>query len=492
MIFSGLIFFLAPTAIFQEAEGTELEFAQERLSQLEAELGPTHLDLVEPLQELCVLYFAEGKINEVLKLTQRQLEIYKKNFGPNHKEVAGGLAAVGAILYFLGEYEESAQTLFKSLDMLIEVEGEGQKSLEVRCNLLSVYIQMGDHEKAILLGEKTLASSESINGKDHIDTGYILLNLATALDARGSYAESERHLRRAFHLFIQEFGRRDAETATVITSLGAVMHIQGDFSGARDFYDEARSILLETYGAGDMRTTGPTENLALLMQELGDTSGALALLKQIYELQKDTLGPEHPEVVRALQRLAHAYFSDHQLKIAEELLLEAAALSQKSKYFAESFELSAILGQLSEISRERGELGKAREFADQSFVMRKNILGINHPDMVGPYERIAKILQEEKSFQEAANFLRKALDICKEVYDSSHPQLAASLNSLASILYLDERYTEARNSYRKSLRSSLLHLSKNLGALTQFERFRYLSQHMGTEPLMLSLTRMTF
>ena len=112
--------------------------------------------------------------------------------------------------------------------------------------------------------------------------------------------------------------------------------------------------------------------------------------------------------------------------------------------------------------------------------------------MVRPYGIISLILQEEKSFQEAANFSRKALDICEEVYDSSHPARAASLNSLASILCLDERYVEARDIYKKSLRSSLLHLSKNLGALTQFERFRYLSQHIGTEPLMLSLTRMTF
>ena len=39
-----------PTVFFQEPEETEFAAAQRKVAELEAELGPEHLDLVDPLR----------------------------------------------------------------------------------------------------------------------------------------------------------------------------------------------------------------------------------------------------------------------------------------------------------------------------------------------------------------------------------------------------------------------------------------------------------
>ena len=49
MILSALVLGLSPLVPFQEPEETELEVAQRKVAELEAELGPEHLDLVDSL-----------------------------------------------------------------------------------------------------------------------------------------------------------------------------------------------------------------------------------------------------------------------------------------------------------------------------------------------------------------------------------------------------------------------------------------------------------
>ena len=61
-----------PTVFFQEPEETELEAAQRKVAELEAELGEEHLDLVGALDALSMIYFRQaqyGKAEEVCRQT---------------------------------------------------------------------------------------------------------------------------------------------------------------------------------------------------------------------------------------------------------------------------------------------------------------------------------------------------------------------------------------------------------------------------------------
>ncbi len=61
MIFSALLLSLTPAVFFQEPEATELEAAQRKVAELEAELGSEHLDLVEPLDAVMLIHYGQAQ-----------------------------------------------------------------------------------------------------------------------------------------------------------------------------------------------------------------------------------------------------------------------------------------------------------------------------------------------------------------------------------------------------------------------------------------------
>ena len=73
------------------------------------------------------------------------------------------------------------------------------------------------------------------------------------------------------------------------------------------------------------------------------------------------------------------------------------------------------------------------------------------------------------------------------VLDYEHPDAALTLNNLARLLEAQGSYAEARSFYERGLSTTLQHLSRNLGAMTEAERFRYLDIQTSPELLLLNL-----
>ncbi|MDP7246439.1 MAG: tetratricopeptide repeat protein, partial [Planctomycetota bacterium] len=87
MILSTLFLSLTPTVFFQDPTETELQTAQRKVAELEAELGPEHLDLVNALDRLMVLNYSQGNYSESEDVCRRILRIMEKAFGQDSLEL---------------------------------------------------------------------------------------------------------------------------------------------------------------------------------------------------------------------------------------------------------------------------------------------------------------------------------------------------------------------------------------------------------------------
>ena len=87
-----------PTVFFQEPEETELEAAQRKVAELEAELGPGHLDLIEPLQALMLIHLKKEEFGKVEEVTRRALTTYEKALGPDHLVIAASINSLADFL----------------------------------------------------------------------------------------------------------------------------------------------------------------------------------------------------------------------------------------------------------------------------------------------------------------------------------------------------------------------------------------------------------
>ncbi len=75
---------------------------------MEKALGPEHPDVATSLNNLALLYQAQGNYAEAEPLFRRSLAIYEKALGPEHPSVATSLENYAALLRKIGQPDEAA------------------------------------------------------------------------------------------------------------------------------------------------------------------------------------------------------------------------------------------------------------------------------------------------------------------------------------------------------------------------------------------------
>ncbi len=103
------------------------------------------------------------------------------------------------------------------------------------------------------------------------------------------------------------------------------------------------------------------------------------------------------------------------------------------------------------------------------------------------FETVPLFLQAQGSYAEAKTLLERSLTIREKTLGSEDPRVTVALNNLALILEITGSCAEARSLYELGLGATLRHLSKNMGSMTETERFRYLDTQHGPDSLLLNL-----
>ena len=86
-----------------------VHFSQRSLAIWEKALGPEHPRVAASLNNLALLYDAQGKYAEAEPLYKRSLAIWEKALGPEHPDVAQGLENYAALLRKTGRSAEASK-----------------------------------------------------------------------------------------------------------------------------------------------------------------------------------------------------------------------------------------------------------------------------------------------------------------------------------------------------------------------------------------------
>ncbi len=208
----------------------------------EKALGPDHPDVATALNNLAVLYRAQGRYAEAEPLYKRSLAIREKALGPDHPDVAQSLnnlaelyrprAATprpsrstsaaspsarrrsapttpmshsaqqpGRAVPAQGRYAEAEPLYKRSLAIPRRRWAPTTPTSPPSLNNLAVLYQaQGRYAEAEPLCKRGFAIYEKALGPDHPDVGTALNNLAGLYDAQGRYAEAERLFKRTLSI----------------------------------------------------------------------------------------------------------------------------------------------------------------------------------------------------------------------------------------------------------------------------------------------------
>jgi tetratricopeptide (TPR) repeat protein len=112
-------------------------------------LGPQHPDVAHNLNNLAMLYQAQGRYGEAMPLLQRALTIHEQSLGPTHPDIAMSLNNLATLYRDLLRYAEAEPLYQRALALYERVRGPDHPEVDVvRKNYIGLLRATDRHEEA--------------------------------------------------------------------------------------------------------------------------------------------------------------------------------------------------------------------------------------------------------------------------------------------------------------------------------------------------------
>ena len=151
------------------------------------------------LNNLAVLYRAQGRYAEAEPLYKRSLAIDEKALGPEHPDVGTALNNLAGLYQAQGRYAEAEPLVQRSLAIREKALGPEHPDVATSLNnLAALYRDQGRYAEAEPLYRRSLAIDEKALGPEHPDVASTQ-QPGRAVPGQGRYAEAEPLYKRACH-----------------------------------------------------------------------------------------------------------------------------------------------------------------------------------------------------------------------------------------------------------------------------------------------------
>ena len=416
----------------------------------EKALGPEHPKVGQSLNNLARLYQAQGRYGEAEPFYRRSLSITEKALGPEHPNVGTTLNNLGGLYQAQGRYPEAEPLLKRSLGIKEKVLGPEHYDVGTSLNILaSVYQDLGRYAEAEPLLKRSLGIREKALGPEHPNVGTLLNNLASLYQAQGRYAEAEPLLKRSLGITEKALGPEDPGTGTVLNNLAGLYQTQGRYAEAEPIYRRSLAIREKALGPDHAHVGTTLNNLASLYWDQGRYSEAEPLLKRNLAIHEKELGPEHPDVGTFLSNLAALYQAQGRYTEAEPLYKRSLAIRQKV-LGPDHPDVGTLVNNLAELYRARSRTAEAEPLYKRSLSIAEKVLGPDHPEVGTSLSNLASLYYDQGRYAEAEPLLKRSLGIREKALGPEHPDVSLSLNSLAELAYVQSGWLVAADYWRRS------------------------------------------
>ncbi len=424
--------------------------AKKALDVAERSVGPAHLDMAQSLNNLALLYSAQGQYKLAEPLYKRSLEIREKFLGPDHPSVALSLNNVASLYVKQAQYAQ-AEPLFKRALAIYETAlGTGHTDVALSLNNLALlYSAQGQYAQAEPLAKRSLAIREKALGADHSDVALSLASLASLYDNQGQYALAEPLYERSLAIYERALGADHPYVAQSLLNLAFLYSARGQYVRAEPLYKRSLAIWEGSLGPDHPSVAGSLNNLAALYKIQGQYARAEPLFRRSLAIYEKTLGPDHTDVARSLNNLAALYDNQGRYAQAEPLYKRSLAIHEKALGLDHP-NVAVSLNNLAELYRNQGQYAMAEPLYKQSLAIKEKALGLDHPDVALSLNNLAGIYVHQGWYAQAEPVYQRSLTIREMALGPDHPDVALSLNNLALLYYAQGQFAQALAPIRRS------------------------------------------
>lgn len=190
-------------------------------------------------------------------------------------------------------------------------------------------------------------------------------------------------------------------------------------------------------------------NLGLIYSQQGRFAAAEDLYRQAYEIRKKALGSEHRDTARALKNYAVCQLHLAKTNEAQEKLQKALVLYNKMPNTSDKGDCLDSLGRT---YMQQDKFDKAAELFQAAIDQRKQIFGRNHIAVGESVGGLAEVYIQTGRLGEARELSKNAYDIAVNRYGPESLPAADYLANLGQIAYAQADYKTAQGYFDNALK----------------------------------------
>jgi len=331
----------------------------------EGDVGPDHPSLVPRIHNLGGVRRMRGDYDGALEAYERAIAIRREELGDDHPALLWLLSDKALTLTESGRHRRGETLTLEVLAVRERILGTNH--VDVSDSLMNAsffHMERADYVGARDLVERALAIRENSPAPRPDWVGHAMGTLAHMLHKAGDVDRAIEMNRRSIELVEKSLGPTHPAVAGPLGNLAGMLSLRKDPEAgvlyerllevrssflppghpdmaetlfgmahwkagndqpdeAMELVDRALAIWLTAHGEDHPRVSQYRTLKANILEDWGDSDLALNLRRDVLAKQEDLLGPEHPEVAKSLQNLAHTLHELEEYEEAERHLIRA-------------------------------------------------------------------------------------------------------------------------------------------------------------------------
>lgn len=310
------------TLLFKQAfEAEAWPYYEESYAICRRELGDGHIRTINALQNLAILQWKSGRLEEALAIFEEALRHHEALEPPQEQLKIRVLQNTGAVLNQLGRYMDAQHHQEQVLAVRQRTLPADHPQIGETYNSLgAIAFRRGEYATAVGYFEQTVQIRLKVFGTDNIQLAIPTLNLGQASAYMGKTTAAITHLSEALRLRRLAFPEDSPLVARALALIGRVQRLAGDLPEAEAHLAQALAVFERTQ-PDHLNMAEAKLDLALVRLAQGQINEATTLLQQAQAIYNSVLTSDNPNMAPLLNALgelalaqgdhtaAHTYFA---------------------------------------------------------------------------------------------------------------------------------------------------------------------------------------
>lgn len=281
------------------------------------------------------------------------------------------------------------------------------------------------------------------------DRDYDLLDfIAEAYANRGAFDPATKYMHQSYKLKTTNLGPNHKETLASQDFLVHKHWRNGDLAQALTLAQDLLPRQIKVYGNEDQNVINVRHNMADILLSKGENEEACKQLQEVLSLYERILPADHIHILICLNDLAIAMTYCGEMELGKETLQRALAAHERTSTI--NTESGArVLANLAHVFKLKQAWADALSYLKRTHVVRKNVLGTDHPDTLETLSNIAELYNRLGEREKAERKYRDVLAQAEQALGTMHEVTLVIVSGLAELLESKGAHEAAEPLYRQ-------------------------------------------